>query len=322
MKLPTPDHARWLIADIGATNSRCAILGPGSNALTGLRIMRNEEYRSPLALLRAFLDGIEQAPEHCMLAVAAPVHGDTVAMVNRDWMFDRIELGNELGFPVTQILNDFHAIAWALPEFREQDRVEVGSAKKHQGGNLAVLGPGSGLGMSAWIGERDSGRAMTGEGGHLSQAGRNEKEDTIIQAFRSRYGHCSAERILSGPGLVALHDVLHGESMGRPEDITSATDNPRCNETLQHFFRFLGSAAAELALVTGAFGGVYIAGGIVPTCIDQLISSSFRQRFEDKNRYRDYMQRIPTYVLTEPQPGLRGLVARITARGESLSDSG
>ncbi len=153
---------------------------------------------------------------------------------------------------------------------------------------------------------------MTGEGGHITVAGRNKAEDEIIARVRERFGHCSAERILSGPGLLVLHKAMHGVEIERPEEITGNVDDAACAATLNQFFSFLGSAAADLALITGAFGGLYIAGGIVPACIDQLRNSPFRDRFDDKYRYKEYMRRIPTYVITDPVPGLTGLAAMIS----------
>ena len=173
---------------------------------------------------------------------------------------------------------------------------------------MAALGPGSGLGMSAWIANPNGGVPMTGEGGHVTVASRNRDEDRLVLKFREKFGHFSAERALSGPGLTSLHALMHGIDVPNPETITANPDDPACRATLDQFFSFLGSAAADLALITGAFGGVYIAGGIVPACIALLQESPFRDRFEDKNRYRNYMQRIPTYVITDPTPGLTGLV--------------
>ena len=152
---------------------------------------------------------------------------------------------------------------------------------------------------------------MSGEGGHITLSGRNRSEDSIIAKLRDRFGHCSAERVLSGPGLMALHEAMHGTSVATPEEITTNPDEPANAATMQQFFLFLGSVAAELALITGAAGGVYIAGGIVPACLEQIAKSDFRSRFEDKNRYRDYMRAIPTWVITDPYPGLSGLAAYI-----------
>jgi glucokinase len=303
-----PDYCQpWLIADIGATTTRCAFVqGPGF-ALDDFRLFANDDYASAGDLLTGFMADSEHIATNCALAIAAPVHGDDIKMINRDWHFSRSTLAAELGVSDIQILNDFHANAYALGSLDENSRIEIGQATEYRDGNLAVLGPGSGLGMAAWIGNKSNGEAMSGEGGHVTVAGRNNDEDEIIEKVRQRFGHCSAERILSGPGLITLHHAMHGIDVATSEEITGNPDDIQCRATLNQFFSFLGSVAGDLALISGAFGGVYIAGGIVPACVEQLQASSFRDRFEDKNRYREYMQRIPTYVITDPVPGLRGL---------------
>jgi glucokinase len=312
------DSRCWLIADIGATTSRCAILHmPGGN-ITEPRVYNNDDFSGLAELLAGFLVTSGDTPHSCALAVAAPVFGNNVRMINRDWRFNTVDLGHELGFAEVRILNDFHAIAFALPALDDSCRVEIGQAMQHRDGNIAVLGPGSGLGMAAWIGDEQNGAAMCGEGGHITIAARNNDENAIIEKFRQHHGHCSAERILSGPGLIALHHAMHDIEVATSEEITGNADDADCAATMCQFFSFLGGVAADLALITGSFGGVYIAGGIVPACIEQLMASEFRSRFEDKNRYREYMQAIPTYVVTDPFPGLRGLsafVARLSIRG-------
>ena len=309
------DSESWLIADIGATSSRCATLALATANPQNVRIYRNENFPQLSNLLANYLDELGNKPRSMALAVAAPVHGNDVQMVNRDWSFSGTSLSREMGFDSAKIINDFHAIAYALPTFDDNTRTEIGRATEYRGGNMAVLGPGSGLGMSAWISNESGGAAMTGEGGHITVSGRDKLEDEIIAEFRERFGHCSAERVLSGPGLVALHKVMHGIELDSPEAITANQDDAACAATMNQFFSFLGSAAADLALITGAFGGLFIAGGIVPACVEQLRQSPFRERFDDKNRYRDYMRRIPTYVITDPVPGLTGLAAMINGSG-------
>ena len=311
MKNATSETESWLIADVGATSSRCAKLAPRSTVPENIHIYRNENFPALSNLLVDFLNCCEEKPQSLALAVAAPVHGDDVQMINRDWSFSGTSLSSELDFSRAKIVNDFHAIAYALPTFDDDTRAEIGHATEYRRGNMAALGPGSGLGTSAWIGSSSGGAAMTGEGGHITVAGRNKREDEIIARVRERFGHCSAERILSGPGLMVLHEAMHGIEIGRPEEITGNVNDAACAATLNQFFSFLGSAAADLALISGAFGGLYIAGGIVPACIEQLRQSPFRERFDDKNRYKDYMRRIPTYVITDPVPGLTGLAAMI-----------
>ena len=311
MKHATSNKESWLIADIGATTSRCATLAQAAVIPKNIRIHSNEKYTGLTELLADFLSGCGEKPQSLGLAVAAPVHGDDIRMINRDWSFSGTSLSNDLGFAGVKIINDFHAIAYALPELSDDARTEIGSATEYRGGNMAAIGPGSGLGTSAWIADDAGGAAMTGEGGHITVSGRDKREDEIIAVVRERFGHCSAERILSGPGLKVLHKAMHGIEIESPEEITGNPDDDACVATMNQFFSFLGSAAADLALITGAFGGLHIAGGIVPACIDQLRQSPFRERFDDKYRYKDYMRRIPTYVITDPVPGLTGLAAMI-----------
>jgi glucokinase len=300
----------WLIADVGGTSSRCAIYRLTERRYDELRVFHNDDFPDLEGLLAGYLSAFEPRPAGGAVAIAAPVSGDDVRMTNREWHFDRAEVGRQLGLSPFYVINDFHAVAYALPEIRQRDLVEVGTSREYRDGTRATLGPGTGLGVGAWIQDGNGGAAMFGEGGHVTLSGRDPGEDGIIARLREQYGHCSAERVLSGPGIVALHNAMHGE-MKTSREITSGTVDPKCRATMEQFFRFLGSVAGDLAMTTGATGGVYIAGGIVPDHIEQIRASTFRQRFEDKNRYRGYMQAIPTYVVTDPTPGLTGLGAFI-----------
>jgi glucokinase len=307
--------ATWLIADIGATSTRCALYRIGDKRHSELKIFLNEQFDSLKALLQGYVSASSDKPTAGALAIAAPISGDDVQMTNRNWSFNRLEMAEALGFARLDIINDFHAVAYALPQLPKRDVVEIGKASMYREGTRASLGPGSGLGVGAWIVGNGKGVAMYGEGGHVTLPARNEAEDRIIAKIRERYGHASAERVLSGPGIIALHSAMHGENMKTSREITSGTVDRKCRATMEQFYRFLATVAADLAMTTGAYGGIYIAGGIVPDHVDQLQASTFRERFEDKNRYRDYMQAIPTYVITDATPGLTGLVAYIAQRG-------
>ena len=302
----------WLIADVGATSSRFAIYD--GQVISAVEIFRNDDFNSLETLATHYVSRRERTLSAAAMAVAAPIDGNDVQMINRNWTFSRNSIA-AVGFNEVRILNDFHAIAYALPTFGDDDRFEVGTATQYRRGNIAVLGPGSGLGMSAWIAGN---AAMCGEGGHITLSGRDAHEDEIIAKLRDRFGHASAERALSGPGIVALHEAMHGELLTSPEEIAGNTDTDIKRATMAQFYRFLGSAAAELALIAGAIGGIYIAGGIVPSYTTGIANSEFRERFEEKNRYRDYMAAIPTYVITDPVPGLTGL-ATFVDRDSSAS---
>lgn len=295
----------WLIADVGATSCRIAVYD--GESINNLQISWNDDHHSLEAKLSDYLKATKNPPSHAVLAVAAPVESDEISMMNRDWHFSPASLA-AVGFDTVELVNDFHAIAFALPVFGDKDRLEIGEATHYRDGTMAVLGPGSGLGMAAWV---EGGAAMCGEGGHVTLPARDLREEQILTRLRDRYGHVSAERVLSGPGLLALHTAMHDETLASPEDVFSAPSTNAKAATINQFYRFLGTAAADLALITGATGGVYISGGIVPSYPELIANSGFRQRFEDKNRFREYMQSIPTWVITEPVPGLRGLAAFI-----------
>lgn len=304
----------WLIADIGATSTRCALCCAGNRHLDKLQIFQNDDFRSPDELLGGYLRSFNEVPEAGALAIAAPIDGDTVKMTNRDWRFNRLELAEKLRLDPLDVINDFHAVAFALPRIPHRDVVEIGRASAYRAGTRAALGPGSGLGVGAWIVGNGKGIAMFGEGGHVTLSARDDAEESIIRKIRERYGHASAERVLSGPGIIALHSAMHGDDMKTSREITSGTVDRKCRATMEQFYRFLASVSADLAMTTGAYGGVYIAGGIVPDNVEQIKASTFRERFEDKNRYRNYMQAIPTYVISDPTPGLTGLVVYISER--------
>ena len=179
---------------------------------------------------------------------------------------------------------------------------------------MAALGPGSGIGVSALVPTADGWAVVTGEGGHVTLPASTKEEQDVVALLRERFGHCSAERVLSGQGLVNLYVALaelagRGQPTVTPEDVTrlASQREPLARKTLQMFFAMLGTVAGDIALTAGALGGVYIAGGIVPRLLDALVKSEFRARFESKGRYRDYMAAIPTYVITASLPAFRGL---------------
>lgn len=306
--MATDSSSPWLIADIGATNTRCAQVTQENPEPIDLQLYDNADFDSLKSLLESYLQ-TGRRPRFAALAIAAPISGDDIQMINIDWRFNRRDLCEELDLESLWVINDFHAIACALPWFDETKTVEIGKSAAYRDGNRAVLGPGTGCGVAAWI--ADGGAVMSGEGGHVTLAAIDEREAGLIAAIRGRLGHCSAERVLSGPGLLELHYAMHGIRLEDPAAIGAATNDPACDATMAQFFDFLATVSADLALTTGATGGLFIAGGIVPKSIHRLEASSFRTRFENKGRYREYMQAIPTYVITDPNPGLTGLAAYV-----------
>lgn len=304
------------MADIGATSSRCALVNDKGQELAP-EIFENADFTGLAGVLRVYLEHrrASDRPSRAALAVAAPITGDDVQMLNIGWRFSQDALRRELKLKRLQIVNDFTAIAWALPLLTPADVVQIGGGKSVSRATLAALGPGSGLGVSALVPSGDGWAPMISEGGHVSMPAATREEQDVIAALRDRFdGHCSAERVLSGPGLVNLYVTL-AEHAGRgsptvtPEDVTNLAKQgePLARKTLAMFFAMLGTVAGDLAVTTGARGGVYIAGGIVPRLVEQLGKSEFRPRFEAKGRYNEYLAAIPTFVITAPLPAFRGL---------------
>ena len=305
-----------LLGDIGGTNARWAWQQAAGGALQHSMSYPCAQFPSVRAVIERFLsDHRLPRPARVAFGIATPITGDTVTMTNHHWAFSIAALQRELGIERCLVLNDFAAIAAALPALSPADTRPIGSGKAVPGAPVGVLGPGTGLGVAGLV-QGEAGRHITiaGEGGHVTLASTTAREASVLALLRQRFGHASAERAVSGPGLVNLYDAIctldalpHLDL--QPADVTGralAGGNAACTEALQLFGGFLGSVAGNLALTFGARGGIYLGGGIVPRLGALFDTLPFRQRFEDKGRFRGYLERIPTAVITAPAPGLLG----------------
>ncbi len=309
-----------LVADIGATNARFALYRQGTRPEAPVVLPVAEfatiEAAAREALARA---GDGAAPSCAAVAVAAPVAGDRIELTNHPWQFSRRALRRALGLDHLVVINDFAAIALALPLLGDGDRRQVGGGEPVPGTPMGVLGPGTGLGVSGLVPSGDGWTALAGEGGHVDLAPGDDPEAEILERLRRRFGHVSLERALSGPGLVNLYRALAEIAGAVPADdadtptapeITArarAKSCPHSIAAIETFCGLLGAAAGDLALTLGARGGVYIAGGIVPKMGPAFDDARFRRRFEAKGRLGDYLALIPTYVVTAADPALLGL---------------
>jgi glucokinase len=316
-----------LLADIGGTNARFALsdgevpADPHSLALDGVPGIAEA--------IAQFLGG-RAPPEAAVLAVAGPVQDNSVRLTNRGWVVDGAAIGRALGIRRVTVVNDFAAQSWALPHLAGADLRPLGGGAAEPGAPLAVLGPGTGLGIGAFLPQgpapgRAPGRALVTEGGHASIATHDPREAAVVEWLCGRHGHVSAERVLSGQGLENLHAGLAAVDGVRVEaleaaEITrralaegTADGDARCAEVLGIFCAMLGSLAGDLALLYGAKGGVYVAGGICPRFPEVLAASRFRARFEAKGRFRDWLAPVPAWLVMRPDPAMLGLTA--IARG-------
>ena len=316
-----------LLADIGATHARFALqTAPG--VFRAVRVLRCGDFDGIVALLRFYLaDHADVTLHHAALAVANPINGDQVRMTNRDWQFSTDAVRRELGLHTLLIVNDFTALAMALPSLKPADLMKVGAGAPAANAVMGVLGPGTGLGVSGMIPTVDGFVTLGSEGGHVNFAPADEREFAILQYAWKKWPHVSNERLLSGPGLEIIYRALaerSGElvaSRGAPDIVSGALEQGDllCLEVLECFCGMLGGAAANLAVTLGAFGGVFIGGGIVPRMGEWFATSPFRARFEAKGRFSDYLAQIPTYVITTPNPAFFGVATILSEhlRGRS-----
>ena len=331
---------RALAVDLGGTHVRFQILEAGSRT-TPVEVVdasAAESFEDAFGHWRE-RTGVCGRFDAIGIAAAGPVFGDRAHVTNLDWLLDARTIERHCRARRCLLLNDVAAVAWALPSLsgsslRMFDADDTDPAIGETGGESpadkprehaakAVIAPGTGLGVSALV-PTDSGdfAVIEGEGGHRTLAAQSPREWAVVSALARRFGHASAERALSGPGieaiwraLVALDGVHRDLDRNASEiaDHAHAGADPLAREAVAMFTAFLGSVAGDVALTLGARGGVYIAGGIVPGWGERFDASGFVERFRAKGRLRDYLTTIPIHVVTHPYPGLLG-VERLLAR--------
>jgi glucokinase len=308
-----------LLADIGGTNARFALQRPGGDGFADIEVLACGDYPAIDDAIRAYLGnaaarGLEvDGLRHAAIAIANPVEGDEVSMTNHCWRFSIGALKAALGLDTLLVVNDFAALAMSLPHLEDGQRERIGGGVEQAGKPIGLIGPGTGLGVSGVIPCGGRWIALAGEGGHASFAPVSRQEMTILQALWDEYGHVSAERLLSGMGLELIHRTLSGQRLPAPEITARALDGSSisCRETVETFCAVLGSVAGNVALTLGATGGMYIGGGIVPRLGRLFTASRFRERFEGKGRLSAYLARIPTWLIVEEYPALRGVAAML-----------
>jgi len=312
-----PASRKVLLADIGGTNARFGLLADGTvSMISHMAVGDHGTFREALDKYLGQLPephGVRAA----LLAVAGTVRDGRCALTNTSWVIDAAELRAQSGFSTVSLINDFEAVAWALSRLSPDQVLRIGGRQPVQGAPLAALGPGTGLGMAAFIPHPSRPIVLPSEGGHATMAGNSPREDAVIAHLRQRFGHVSAERVLSGDGLENLHETLAAlDHLALPRrraaEITRAAIDGTCptsRAALDMFCAMLGTVAGNLALTLGATGGIFIAGGILRRMPDYLAGSQFRARFEDKGRFRDYLEPIPAYLILEEDVAFVGLRA-------------
>lgn len=318
MNTTTSRPAR-LLGDVGGTNARFAWQDTDGAPLQDILAIPTGNHPSISGAIGKYLrDTGREAPPWCAIGIANPISGDEVRMTNSSWSFSISALKKELGFERLVVLNDFTALALAIPALPTEKLHRLGGGDAVENAPIGLIGPGTGLGVSGLIPNRgnDGWTPLEAEGGHATLAATTPREAQVLDLLRARFGHVSAERAVSGQGLEAMYLALcELDGVAKPdskvaEDVSARAldgSDPQCVEALDLFCGFLGNVAGNLALTIGARGGVYIGGGIVPRLGDAFKRSRFRAMFEDKGRFRDYLAAIPVFVIdSKVSPALLG----------------
>ncbi|MBL6615215.1 MAG: glucokinase [Reyranella sp.] len=311
-----------LLADIGGTKARFAVFR--ESQLGCIETLATRDYPHAIDAIRLFLGRHHNNDiDRAVIAAAGPVKDGRCKLTNASWILDSSQIAQDRGLRMVKVVNDLEALAMAVPHFVPSDVAAIGGGHEVASEPVAVIAPGTGLGMACFV--PGSERVIASEGGHATLASTTDDEAEIIQLLRRRYGHVSAERVLSGGGLVNLHDALASPQTLPPipsseEIVRSAIDgrSETARRALDMFCAFLGSVAGNAALTFGAGGGVLIAGGIAPRIVDYLRRSAFRQRFEGKGRLQSYLAHVPTRIVTRPEPTFLGLVALARLAGGEM----
>ncbi|MDQ7743663.1 glucokinase [Hydrogenophaga pseudoflava] len=314
----TPSDTARLLADIGGTNARFAWQAAPGAPITDVQVLPGAQYPTLQAAMRAYLGGLGRgAPAAVAIAIANPITGDMVRMTNHDWAFSQAAVKAEFGLRTLRLLNDFTALALALPDLPAAELRQVGGGAAVPGVAMALLGAGTGLGVSGLLPDGRGGWVpLEGEGGHVTLPATTARERVVMDGLIRRYGHASAERVCCGQGLVDTCAILceadgvTAQGLDSAQAVSEAAlkvGHPQALETLEIFCAMLGSVAGNLALTLVARGGVYVGGGIVPRLGTWFDTSPFRERFENKGRFTGLLQGMPVQVITSAQsPALLG----------------
>ncbi len=307
-----------LVGDVGGTNCRFAVFDTRDPAVAVVAPQASKvaHHATLEDAIDRYLQGTDQKPTQAVIAVAGTVKEGKAELTNAPW--DMSEAGlRRHGFASSRLLNDYEALALSVDLLTDEDLGDIGGVTGVPANStIAIVGAGTGLGVGALVRDAQGDAVAVTEGGHIAFAPTDETEIEVLRILTARFGRASLERILSGPGLVNLYGALaqiggHPAQELKPEEIEALADqgDPLAAQTLGRFCRIYGAAAGDFALAFGAFGGVYLGGGIAGKIIDRLRAGEFREGFEDKGRFRDYCAAIPTKAILHPYAALLGAAA-------------
>lgn len=304
-----------LVGDIGGTNARFGLWR--EQRVESVRVLPTRDHARPEDAVHAYLGDIGldvEALGVVCLACAGPVSGDEFRFTNNHWRFSRKAFSETFGLDELLLINDFTAMALGVTRLGAGELVNVCPGQAEPGLPRLVIGPGTGLGVATLLPMAGgSWRALPSEGGHACLAVGSAREAAIWACLHARLGHVNAEAILSGGGLLQLYRVSceldqRPTRLSSPAEVTAAAlaGDAYAAQVLEQFCVWLGRIAGDKLLTTGARGGLYIAGGVVPRFVEFFIGSGFRQGLRDKGEMGRYFDQVPVWLVTAEHPGLEG----------------
>nr|WP_136249680.1 glucokinase [Ningiella ruwaisensis] len=304
------------VADVGGTNIRLAQVENGRISVIKKYLCKDFETIDDAILHFSKDIGVAQFSAGC-IAIACPTNDDLVKMTNHSWVFSKSALKAHLGLEHLDVINDFTAVAHSLPNLTHNQVIQIGSGHAAEHGNIAVFGPGTGLGVEhlTWTG--NAWHTLDGEGGHVDFAPTEEDDLIIWRYLYKKFGRASAEEVLSGRGIVNIYSAFCEDAGKTPvfseaSQVTNAGlhhSDEFAHKAITQFCQIMGSFAGNLALNLCTTGGIFIGGGIVSRLQDFFLKSKFREKFEAKGDMAHYVKPIPTYLINEPDHGLLGALA-------------
>ncbi|WP_166255542.1 glucokinase [Marinobacter salicampi] len=317
MTSTTATTSLGLVADIGGTHARFALVADDPAQPDHAQRVLCADYRSLQQAIETYLEKAAisgDAIDRACIALASPIRGDAIAMTNNPWQFRISELKRRFGWQTLKVINDFTAMALGVPHVSNEHLVALGGGPAEHASPRLVIGPGTGLGVSGLVPTRNGWVPLATEGGHVDLPVSSDDEIELLRILRRRFGRVSAERVLSGPGLVNLYQAyaqMQGQSgpFTTPQQVVQAAvgnSDTLARATLLQFCEWLGRVAGNAALTLGSRGGVYLCGGLLPRMAEFLAESGFRAGFEAKGRMRSIMEATPVYLVTDDATALYG----------------
>jgi glucokinase len=328
------DRSTFLAADVGGTHVRIGRVQPGAVPGRPIEVLDYRKYRcadhpSLAAILRDFLQHGAPVADVVIASAGFPLEDGTVITANLPWALSPRAIRDELGLSAVYLVNDFEAVAHAAAHVDASEVLQLTGPTQAPNAPMLVLGPGTGLGAAVWIPNGGRPVVLATEAGQAALATNTALEMQLVREMLKTRSHVPVEHAISGPGLLNLYTALcavRGASPqhASPDAVTAAASagtDPLAVESMQVFCGLLGSVVGDMALLYGAQGGIYLAGGILPKIRQLLIDSDFVQRFLDKGPMREALQRIPVKLVDHGQLGVIGAASWYLGQAVNTSDN-